>query len=160
MRVRCVTLLAGGELTADRSAGTGLRAPPRRRRAARRTSRPVACPAFPCRRQGRRSSAASRRLPAGNPCRADVEHSFRAANVLMLGVSLSGIEDVRAGRVGKRSQPATAEFFGCWLVLAAPVAQPRQHVGPPAAVLRLGGLQPAFRVGGGGRADLVPGLWI
>jgi hypothetical protein len=43
----------------------------------------------------------------------------------MLGVSLSGIEDVRAGRVGKRPQPATAEYFGRRLVLAASVAQPQ-----------------------------------
>ena len=35
----------------------------------------------------------------------------------MLGVSLSGIEDVRAGRVGKRPQPATAEYFGAGLSL-------------------------------------------
>ena len=46
------------------------------------------------------------------------------------------------------------------LVLAAPVAQPRQQVGPPGAVLRLGGLQPVFRVGRGGLADLVAGLRI
>ncbi len=41
--------------------------PPRRRRAARWTSRPVACPALLCRSQGRRSSAASRRLPSRKP---------------------------------------------------------------------------------------------
>ena len=115
MRVRCVTLLAGGELTAGRSAGTGLRGQylpggdvlHDGLRGQWLALRSVAAAGGGDHRQPHFAS------PAGNPCRADVEHGFRAAIVLMLGVSLSGIEDVGAGRVGKRPQPAAAEFSGC-----------------------------------------------
>src|SRR5215831_19980931 len=72
----------------------------------------------------------------------------------------SGVEDVCARSVDDRPQPAATEFFRRWFLLPAPVAKPRQQVGPPAALLRFGGLQPVRRVGGRAVAGLVAGLRV
>src|SRR5215831_8409220 len=72
----------------------------------------------------------------------------------------SGVEDVRAGRVDERPQAAAAEVWRGRLLGAAPVAEPRQQAGPPAALLRLGGRQPVRRAGRGALVVLVAGLRV
>src|SRR5690242_11277521 len=65
------------------------------------------------------------------------------------GSPVSGVEDVGAWGVDDRPQAGAAEFARRGLVRSAPVTQPRQQVGPPAALLRVGGSQPLRRIGGG-----------
>src|SRR5688572_22717213 len=61
--------------------------------------------------------------------------------------------DVRAGRIGEHLLVPT-ERGRCRDLLAGALAQPRQVVRPPGALLRLGRVQPFLRVPGRGLRDL------
>src|SRR5580698_378734 len=59
----------------------------------------------------------------------------------------SAVEDVGAGCRDDREQPAAAELLRCRLERATPIGQPRRQIGPPGALLGLGGPEPFGRVG-------------
>src|SRR6266545_3763030 len=70
------------------------------------------------------------------------------------------VEDVRAGRLHQRAQPTAAEPGRRPPLGAAALAEPRHQVRPPAALLRLRGLQPLLRVGRVVLVGLVAGLGV